>query len=148
MGLLIISKTTFYLKFHTFVVKIGKKGCTQGNAPEGTTCRSFKSTDFKFQCGRWEVRVVYTLSHLTEEQKRCCRKIVIETFHRKLLVIGSLRFRTDFWDRHGANILTRYKGKYGEKLFGRSKKRFWRHDGSLAAVSSYIDKDNFVTREV
>lgn len=117
MGLFIISKTTFCLKFHTFVVKIGKKGRTQGNAPEGITCRLFKLTDFKFQCGRWEVRVVYTFSHLTEEQKKCCRKIIIETFHRKLLVIESLRFCTDFWDRHRANILTRYKGKYGERLY-------------------------------
>ena len=25
------------------------------------------------------------------------------------------------WDRHTANIVTRYKGTYGERLFGRPK---------------------------
>ena len=41
-----------------------------------------------------------------------------------LPVIGSLCLRKDFWDRHGANIATRYKEMYGgERFFQRSKKR-------------------------
>ena len=32
-------------------------------------------------------------------------------------VIGTLRLRTGLWDRQGANILTRYKGTYGERFF-------------------------------
>lgn len=41
----------------------------------------------------------------------------------ELLVIGSLRLRTGFWDRHGlANIATRQKGMYGKKLLGCPKK--------------------------
>ena len=40
----------------------------------------------------------------------------------ELLVIGSLRLSTGFWDRHGANIATRQKGMYGKKLLGRPKK--------------------------
>ena len=39
----------------------------------------------------------------------------------ELPVIGSLRLRTDFWDRHGANIVTRYEGTYSERLFGHPK---------------------------
>ena len=34
----------------------------------------------------------------------------------ELPVIGSLRLRKEFWDRHGANIVTRYKGTCGERL--------------------------------
>ena len=32
----------------------------------------------------------------------------------------------EFWDRHWANIVTRYKGTCGERLFRRPKKRFLR----------------------
>ena len=39
-------------------------------------------------------------------------------------VIGSLRLRKEFWDRRGANIVTRFNGTYGEKLFCHPKKRF------------------------
>ena len=39
----------------------------------------------------------------------------------ELPVIGSLRLRTDLWDRDGANIVTRYEGTYGQRLFGRPK---------------------------
>ena len=46
----------------------------------------------------------------------------------ELPVIGSLRLRTDFWDRHGANIVTRYEGTYGERLFGRPKKAILARD--------------------
>ena len=35
----------------------------------------------------------------------------------ELPVIGSLRLYKDFWDRHGANIATRYKEMYGKRLF-------------------------------
>ena len=38
--------------------------------------------------------------------------------------IGSFRWRTDFQDRRGENIVTRQKGTYGERLFGRSKRDF------------------------
>ena len=31
-------------------------------------------------------------------------------------------FRTDFWDRHGANIAAHLKEMYGERLFRRTKK--------------------------
>ena len=66
----------------------------------------------------------------------------------ELPVIGSLRLRTDFWDRHGANIETRFKGTYGERLFGRPKKAILARDYDFfAVVLSYMDKDN-VTLEV
>ena len=53
----------------------------------------------------------------------------------ELLVIGSLRSRTGFWDRHGANIATRQKGMYGKKLLGRPKKMTLVRDyGFFAAV--------------
>ena len=35
----------------------------------------------------------------------------------ELPVIGSLRLRKEFWDRHRANIVTRYKGKYDERFY-------------------------------
>ena len=66
----------------------------------------------------------------------------------ELSVIGSLRLRTDFWDPHGANIVTRCKGTYGERLFGRPKKAILARDyGFFAVVLSYMDKDNVVTLE-
>ena len=46
-------------------------------------------------------------------------------------VIGSLRLRKEFWDRRGANIVARYNGTYGEKLFCRPKKRLWLFRHSL-----------------
>ena len=50
--------------------------------------------------------------------------VVQSTSMNGLPVIGSLCLRKDFWDRHGANIATRYKEMYGgERLFQRSKKR-------------------------
>ena len=67
----------------------------------------------------------------------------------ELPVIGSLRLRTDFWDRHGENIVTRYEGTYGERLFGRPKKAILARDYEFfAVVLSYMDKDNDVTLEV
>ena len=66
----------------------------------------------------------------------------------ELPVIGSLRLRTDFWDRHVADIVTRYKGTYGER-FGRPKNAILVRDyGFFAAVLSYMVKDNVVTLEV
>ena len=35
----------------------------------------------------------------------------------ELPVIGSLCSHKEFWDRHRANIVTSYKGTYGERLF-------------------------------
>ena len=52
-----------------------------------------------------------------------CRYFLWLTMN-ELPVIGSLRLRTGFWDHHGANIATRLR--YGERLFRRPKKRFWR----------------------
>ena len=67
----------------------------------------------------------------------------------ELSVIESLRLRTDFWDRHTANIVTRYEGTYGERLFGRPKKAILARDCEFfAVVLSYMDKDNVVTLEV
>ena len=67
----------------------------------------------------------------------------------ELSVIGSLRLHTNFWDRHGANIVTRYEGTYGERLFGRPKKEILARDyGFFAIVLSYMNKDNVVTLEV
>ena len=67
----------------------------------------------------------------------------------ELPVIGSLRLRTDFWDRHGANKVTCYEGTYGERLFWRPKKAILARDYEFfAVVLSYIDKDNVVTLEV
>ena len=33
--------------------------------------------------------------------------------------------RKELWDRQGANIVSRQKEMYGEKLFPRPKKRLW-----------------------
>ena len=55
--------------------------------------------------------------------------------------------RTDFWDRHGANIVTRYEGTYGERL-DVQKAILARDYGFFAAVLSYMDEDNVVTLEV
>ena len=52
----------------------------------------------------------------------------------ELPVIGSLRLRTDFWDSHGANIVTRYEGTYGERLFGRPKKVILARDYELFII--------------
>ena len=43
----------------------------------------------------------------------------------ELPVIGSMCLRKDLWDRHEANIATRQKEMWGERLFRRQKKRFW-----------------------
>ena len=67
----------------------------------------------------------------------------------ELPVIGSLRLRTDFWDRHVADIVTRYKGTYGERFVWTSKNAILVRDyGFFAAVLSYMVKDNVVTLEV
>ena len=70
----------------------------------------------------------------------------------ELPVIGSLRLRTDFWDRHGANIVTRYEGTYSEVQYSivwTSKiSDLARNYGFFAVVLSYMDKDNVVTLEV
>ena len=52
----------------------------------------------------------------------------------ELPVIRSLRFRTGFWDRHRANIVTRYKGTYMERLFGRPQKAILARDYGFFAV--------------
>ena len=54
-------------------------------------------------------------------------KTVVSEFQwmNELPVIRSLRLRSDFWDRHGANIATRWKGMYGGRLFRRPKWEVW-----------------------
>ena len=42
-----------------------------------------------------------------------------------LPVIGYHAIRNELWDRQGANIASRKKEMYGEKLFPRLKKRFY-----------------------
>jgi len=43
----------------------------------------------------------------------------------KLPVIGYPCLRKELWDRQGANIASRWKEMYGEKLFRRPKTWFW-----------------------
>ena len=64
----------------------------------------------------------------------------------ELPVIGSLRLRTDFWDRHVAPAI---KERMAKGLFGRPKNAILVRDyGFFAAVLSYVVKDNAVTLEV
>ena len=43
-----------------------------------------------------------------------------------LPVIGATAMRKGFWDRQGANIASRLKKMYNQKLFCRPKRRFLR----------------------
>ena len=52
----------------------------------------------------------------------------------ELPVIGSCVMREGFWDRQGANIASRYKKMYSEKLFPRPKKRFWREINAFSLL--------------
>ena len=52
-------------------------------------------------------------------------------------VASILRLRKEFWDRHGANIVTCYKGTYGERFFWRSKNRFLREIMALSPQFYY-----------
>ena len=62
--------------------------------------------------------------------------------------IGSLCLRKDFWDRHGANIATRQKGTYGERLFQRLKKTILDRDYHFfATVLLEMDLGDVETRE-
>ena len=45
--------------------------------------------------------------------------------------------RKELWDRQGANIASRLKEMYGEKLFRRPKKRIW---GEINAFSPLSDR--------
>ena len=63
---------------------------------------------------------------------------------KELPVIGSLCLRKEFWDRHGENIVTRYKGTYGERFFWSPKKRFLQDYGFFAAVLLYMDRDMLI----
>ena len=84
---------------------------------------------------------------LTTEVK--CLRICKRGTMNELPVIGSLRLRTDFWDRHVADIVTRYKGSYGERFVWTSKKcDFGKRLCFFAAVLSYMVKDNVATLEV
>ena len=50
---------------------------------------------------------------------KCDRSACSQSHHvnNTLPGIGYLLLRKEFWVRHGANIVTRYKGTYGERLF-------------------------------
>ena len=58
---------------------------------------------------------------LLQKRKQAPRIVMNE-----LSVIGSLRLRKEFWDRQRENIVTRYKGTYGERFYWLPKKRFLR----------------------
>ena len=74
---------------------------------------------------------------LLQKRKQAPRIVMNE-----LPVIGSLRLRKEFWDRQRENIVTRYKGTYGERFYWRPKKRFFARDYDFfAAVLLYVDKD-------
>ena len=49
---------------------------------------------------------------LLQKRKQAPRIVMNE-----LPVIGSLRLRKEFWDRQRENIVTRYKGTYGERFY-------------------------------
>ena len=49
---------------------------------------------------------------LLQKRKQAPRIVMNE-----LPVIGSLRLRKEFWDRLRENIVTRYKGTYGERFY-------------------------------
>ena len=57
----------------------------------------------------------------------------------ELSVIGSLRLRKEFWDRHRANIVTCYRGK-----FDVLKNNFWEIKAFFATVLLYMDKDMLI----
>ena len=42
----------------------------------------------------------------------------------ELPILGSLRLRKGFWNSYEANIVTRYKGMYGERFYQRPKSDF------------------------
>ena len=78
-------------------------------------------------CGQIMVQIIYTrekwLLIAPYDLTHLCKVNVVTMI--ELPSIGSLRFRTDFWDRYRANIVTcnivtRYKGTYGD--FG---ERLW-----------------------
>ena len=66
----------------------------------------------------------------------------------ELPVIGSMCLRKDLWDRHEANIATRQKEMWGERLFRRQKKTILVRDHCFfAAVSSEMGMGGIDTRE-
>jgi len=52
----------------------------------------------------------------------------------ELPVIGYPCLREELWDRQGANIASRWKEIYGEKLFRGTRKRFLRDQCFFAVV--------------
>ena len=60
------------------------------------------------------------------------KSLFTELSMNELPVIGYPCLRKELWDRQGANIASRWKEMYGEKLFRRLKKRFW---GEINAFS-------------
>ena len=63
-----------------------------------------------------------------------------------LPVIGSTVMRKGFWDRQGANIASRLKEMYGEKLFCRPKRRFLREfDDFSLLFNQEMDLDSVDT---
>ena len=65
---------------------------------------------------------IFTMTLITRDDHLAAWSHIQQAVINELSVIGSLRLREDFWDRHGANIATRKKGMYGE-TFRSPKKR-------------------------
>ena len=64
----------------------------------------------------------------------------------ELPVIRSLCLRKDLWHCNGANIASRKKGMYGDRLFRRPKNDFGERSSLFVAVLSEMGVDNIDTR--
>ena len=66
-----------------------------------------------------------------------------------LPLIGYHAMRKELWDRQGANIASRQKELYGEKLFPRPRKGILdRHQRFFAVVLSQVDLGNVKMRKM
>ena len=66
-----------------------------------------------------------------------------------LPVIGYRAMRKEVWDRQGANIASRWKETYGEKLFPRPKTGILEGDQYFfAVVLSQMDLENVEMRKM
>ena len=68
----------------------------------------------------------------------------------ELPVIGYPRLRKELWDRPGANIASRWKEMYSEKLFKSTHKKtiLERDQRFFAVVLSQTDLENIDTRKM
>ena len=58
-------------------------------------------------------------------------------------VVSSLCLCKYFWDYHGANIATRWKEMFDERLFRGPKEQFWREIQKLIWVMLILGKPKF-----